>query len=163
MKDLQEAGGALAATSLGLAGAAANAGAQAQEPGGAPATANIAPIPTEGTAGAELIGAAERATATEPEALVPWAGDEAGRALEMAPHDNTPVGERVLEAPPPHKDTAKRGRRPHTPHRRHKRSMLPQEGECVCQALPNGCPTGRHTAPREGTPWPGWPPHTDGE
>jgi hypothetical protein len=41
--------------------------------------ANAIPAPDRGTAGVELIGAAEGATTAEPEALEAWAGDKAGR------------------------------------------------------------------------------------
>jgi hypothetical protein len=39
---------------------------------------NAVPVPTEDTACIELIGVAERATTTEPEALEAWVDDEAG-------------------------------------------------------------------------------------
>jgi hypothetical protein len=72
---------------LGLAGVIVNAEADVREPAhvkvqaseGVLLAANAIPAPDRGTAGVELIGAAEGATTAEPEALEAWAGDKAGR------------------------------------------------------------------------------------
>ena len=53
-----------------------------------------APALAKGTAGVELAGEAERATATKPEALVPWANDKAVRGREMVPQEMPTEGER---------------------------------------------------------------------
>ncbi len=45
----------------------------AHKPGGALLDANILPAPTKGTTSIKLIGIAEKATTTEPEALEPKA------------------------------------------------------------------------------------------
>jgi hypothetical protein len=48
------------------------ADADTQESGGVLLAMSAQPAPTEDTTGIELIGAAEKATAAEPEALEPW-------------------------------------------------------------------------------------------
>ena len=60
-------------------------GGGAHEPGGVPLGAIAAPAYTEGAAGIELISAAEKAPAAEPEALEPWAKRGRTRGLETPP------------------------------------------------------------------------------
>jgi hypothetical protein len=110
-----------AATSAGLASAIANPDAEAVVPAifeghesGGVALAMNATVPAKDTTSAELIGMAERATAAEPEALEPWARGKSWHRPNMAPQDNMPMGEQVLEAPLPHRDMAKHGCRPDT-------------------------------------------------
>jgi hypothetical protein len=103
---------------------------EAQESGGAPLVVKAVPAPAKGTASAELIGAAERAAAAEPEALEPWAGGESGRGLETALQDNTPVGNRVLKAPLPHRDMVERA---------HGRDMVSGDGPTDGSRMPSQC------------------------
>jgi hypothetical protein len=78
---------------LGLAGVIVNAEADVRELAhvevqaseGVLLAVNAIPVPARGTAGVELIGAAESATTAEPEALEAWAGDKAGRGPCMVP------------------------------------------------------------------------------
>src|SRR6266851_3713843 len=60
-------------------------GVGAHEPGGVPLGAIAAPAYTEGAAGIELIGVAEKAAAAEPEALEPWAKSGRPRGPETPP------------------------------------------------------------------------------
>ena len=122
-----------------------------QESGGVPPTTKATPVPTKGTAGIKPIGVTESVTAAEPEALEPWTRDKDN----TVPQDNMPMGEGVLEALLPHRDTVKCERRPNTPKRKRKRSTLPQEGKCIRGALPKGCPTGHSTTHerKPETPW----------
>jgi hypothetical protein len=71
-------------------------GVGAYEPGGVPLGAIAAPAYTEGAAGIELIGVAEKAAAAEPEALEPWAKSGRPRGRETPP----PI-EGELETPTP--------------------------------------------------------------
>jgi hypothetical protein len=56
-----------------------------EESGGVWEATSTIHAPTKDTTGIELVGTAERAAAAEPEALEPWAGDEAWRRLHTAP------------------------------------------------------------------------------
>jgi hypothetical protein len=73
-----------------------------------PRTPHLSPV--KRIASVELATTAEGAVTTKLEALWPWAVGEDGRGLEIAPQDNTARDEQVLEAPPLHRDTVKRGR-----------------------------------------------------
>jgi hypothetical protein len=65
---------------------------EAHEPGGVLLATSAIPAPTEETASIELVGTAERAAATEPEALEPWAGDKAGCGAHSAPRTSMARG-----------------------------------------------------------------------
>jgi hypothetical protein len=52
-----------------------------QESERVPLAMSAVPAPAKGTAGIKLIGVAESATTTEPEALESWAGNKAGHGL----------------------------------------------------------------------------------
>jgi hypothetical protein len=58
---------------------------EVQESEGVPLVVNTVPAPAKGTAGVELIGAAESATTAEPEALEARAGDKARCGLCVVP------------------------------------------------------------------------------
>jgi hypothetical protein len=168
IKDLGEAGGVQPALgnapgvsegseSLRLASAVANADAkatksmelEAHEAGGVPSAVKAIPAPTEDTASVELASVAKGAATVKPEALEPWAGDEAGHECDMAqdegstagacgtdtaPRDSVTVGEQAPE-PLLHEAMAVDGRK-------HGLETLSQEG------LP---PSGRmhNTAPHK--------------
>jgi hypothetical protein len=86
---------------------------------------NAAPVPAKRTSSVELASTAEGAVTTKLEALGPWAVGEDGRGLEIAPQNNTARDERVLKAPPLHRDTVKRGRESDVSGRRRPRDPAP--------------------------------------
>ena len=63
-------------------------GGDAHEPGRELPVVDTAPALAGGTAGVELAGKAERAITANPEALEPWAYDEAGRQAETPPQEH---------------------------------------------------------------------------
>lgn len=72
--------------------AAEHAIVDARKPGGVCSAANAVLNPTGDTAGVELANAAKGATTAKPEALVPWAGGEAGREHDTVADEGTTGG-----------------------------------------------------------------------
>jgi len=98
---------------FGLPGVAKNtnagedkpSGIDAYEQGGALPVVGTASAQAEGTAGVGPAGKAEIATATEPEALAPWAQDKAGRGHEVnVPPQRSPNKGKSKHNVPPRRD-----------------------------------------------------------